>query len=152
MQEDIKKMTNENANSTPPNTEDLPLFVPVSYFSFCNIRLKLNLKLITMYVFYFSQSKAFKRKTSQLKGQSFEEGEPQAKSKKADKTPKAQKKGQNRNEDNHQNKTPNKSGSSKFEPFDYKQANYSRFQSGDQKKKTQEVQSNFETVGVFVLF
>lgn len=64
---------------------------------------------------------------------------------------KVQKKGHNP-KDNQQSKTPNKSGSSKFEPFDYKQANYNRFQSGDQRKKNQDVQSNFATVSVLVVW
>ncbi|XP_034255209.1 exosome component 10 [Thrips palmi] len=116
MQEDIRKMTNENTNS--PKPEDLPLY----------------------------QAKGSKRKTSQLKGKSFEEGDlqPQPKLMKVDDKPfKGQKKGQNNKGGNQSSKTPNKSGSSKFEPFDYKQANYSKFQSGNKKNKSQEVQLNF---------
>lgn len=95
--------------------------------------------------------KGVKRKSSQLKDESFEDEDSQPKQKlskansQSPKTPKHQQGTKQFSRTTH-------SRSSKFEPFDYQQANYSRFQSGDQRQKSLDVKSHFVSVSTTLFF
>ncbi|XP_052119785.1 exosome component 10 [Frankliniella occidentalis] len=130
MQADIRRMTNDSQNGGPSTAGDSagrPEEISLS-----------------------SQAKGVKRKSSQIKGKSLEDQEdeePQQKQKRTDtKSPKNSKSGPEAKQTvPPSNKTPNRnsSGPPQFEPYDYQQANYSRFQSGDQRRQNQDVRSNF---------